>query len=442
MLATPPAESLFHRQDCAMEHIMNTQGDALRWLYVDFNSYFASVEQQENPALRGRPVIVVPVETDATCAIAASYEAKAFGIRTGTMVHEAKRLCPGVIQVLARHDLYVAYHERIKVELEQHFPVTAVCSIDEMAYRLMRNDQPEEAAVRLARQVKRGLARAVGEHVRCSIGIAPNRYLAKVATDLQKPDGLTVLHPSDLPHRLHALALRDLPGIGANMERRLREAGIHDVEALMALPAPHLRAIWGSVWGERMWALLRGIDLPEEETERRSVGHSHVLPPELRAPDKARDVARRLTLKAATRMRRYGCHATGFHFSARLENGMRLKQDQQCWRARDSETFLKLLDHAWARMIGASGRAPVKKLGVVLHGLIPDARVAPDLFETPAASPGRRRGAERLWRALDALNQTYGRDTVSFGLMPAQGRSFSGTKIAFTRIPEMEEFRE
>src|SRR5271169_855596 len=113
---------------------------SLRWLYVDFNSYFASVEQQLRPELRGKPIAVVPVETDSTCAIAASYEAKAFGVKTGTPIYEAKRLCPALTCVLARHERYVEFHRRLIDEIERHIPVTAVCSIDEVACRLMDNE--------------------------------------------------------------------------------------------------------------------------------------------------------------------------------------------------------------------------------------------------------------------------------------------------------------
>src|ERR1700687_2040767 len=98
---------------------------SLRWLYVDFNSYFASVEQQLRRELRGKAVAVVAVETDSTSAIAASYEAKAFGIKTGTPIHEARRLCPDLICVLARHERYVEFHHRLIGEIERHIPVSA-----------------------------------------------------------------------------------------------------------------------------------------------------------------------------------------------------------------------------------------------------------------------------------------------------------------------------
>src|SRR5665213_3948155 len=128
---------------------------AVNWLFVDLNSYFASVEQQDRPELRGRPVGVVPMLADTTCCIAASYEAKAFGVRTGTIVADAKRMCPDILLVEARHEIYVAYHHRVVEAVESCLPVTAVCSIDEMACRLMVRERPLRAALDLGMRVKR-----------------------------------------------------------------------------------------------------------------------------------------------------------------------------------------------------------------------------------------------------------------------------------------------
>src|SRR6202453_1230189 len=126
----------------------------LNWLFVDLNSYFASVEQEVRPDLRGRPVGVVPMMADTTVCIAASYEAKAFGVKTGTMVGDAKRMCPEIVLVEARHELYVDYHHRVVEAVESCLPVTAVLSIDEMACRLMGRERPLLAAMELGRKVK------------------------------------------------------------------------------------------------------------------------------------------------------------------------------------------------------------------------------------------------------------------------------------------------
>ena len=127
----------------------------LRWLVLDLNSFFASCEQQENPALRGKPIIIVPTMAETTCAIAASYPAKAFGIKTGTLVHEARRLCPDVKLVQARHKLYVEYHHRILTAIDKHIPVEEVMSIDEVACRLDRKQQDPAVAQKLAQNIKR-----------------------------------------------------------------------------------------------------------------------------------------------------------------------------------------------------------------------------------------------------------------------------------------------
>src|ERR1035438_4748187 len=156
-------------------------GTHLNLLFVYFNSYFASVEQQVRPELRGQPVGIVPMMADTTCCIAASYEAKACGVKTGTIVAEAKRLCPGLVLVEGRHELYVAYHHRIVEAVESCLPVTAVLSIDEMACRLMGRERPLVAALELGRRVKARIRERVGPMMRSSVGLATNRYLAKVA---------------------------------------------------------------------------------------------------------------------------------------------------------------------------------------------------------------------------------------------------------------------
>src|SRR6202045_2813813 len=132
----------------------STAENGVQWLFLDLNAFFASCEQQEAPALRGKPVIVVQTLTDSAVAIAASYAAKAFGIRTGTLVREARRLCPAVVPVQANHRLYTEYHERILKAVDTCLPVEKVCSIDEMACRLMGSERQGPIPRGLALNVK------------------------------------------------------------------------------------------------------------------------------------------------------------------------------------------------------------------------------------------------------------------------------------------------
>lgn len=416
----------------------------LSWLFLDLNSYFASVEQQDRPHLRGRPVAVVPMDTDYTCAIAASYEAKAYGIKTGTMIADAKRMCPKLVCVLARHDKYVEYHHRVLDEVIKHIPINKVWSVDELSSRLPPRQRNREAATAVAHKIKDGLRRNVGEYIRCSIGVAPSGFLAKVATDMQKPDGLVILEPHELPGRLLDLQLTDLPGINLRMEKRLRDAGITTVEQFWNISPRHARAVWGSVAGERFWYNLHGYHIPDQETKSSMIGHSRMLDPELRRPDAARLVARRLTAKAAARLRRKEFFATCFHLSVRTADGLhRWACEKRIQPAQDNFAFLRALDELWGRMMRDMRPERLKKVSVTIYGLQRAGEITPDLFDriSPAQQKSQVRN-EKLTAAMDHLNKKFGAETLSLGVTPQTRAGYVGTKIAFSRIPDADEFWE
>ena len=145
----------------------STADNPVQWLFLDLNAFFASCEQQENPALRGKPVIVVQTPTDTAVAIAAAYGAKNFGIKTGNLVREARQLCPDVITVQANHRLYTDYHERILKAVDTCMPVEKVCSIDEMACRLIGTERQVPVARELALKIKRTLREQLVECLTC-----------------------------------------------------------------------------------------------------------------------------------------------------------------------------------------------------------------------------------------------------------------------------------
>ncbi|MBC7981260.1 MAG: impB/mucB/samB family protein [Armatimonadetes bacterium] len=420
-------------------------------LFIDFNSYFASVEQQMRPELRGRPIAVVPVMTDSTCAIAASYEAKAFGVKTGTGIREAKQMCPGIVCVLARHDAYVHYHNLLKEEIDRHIPILQVQSIDEMSCELYGRYHEETNAVELALRIKAGIARNVGVCLTSSIGISTNRFLAKVASDMLKPDGITVVHPSQLPQRFSGLELRDLPGIGRNMEARLLAKNITTIEQLWNCAPKQARALWGSVEGERFWYALRGEELERAATQRGMVTHSHVLAPADRPPGRAEKVGRRLLLKAAARMRTMNLKATRLDLGVSVENDLRLEGGTRFSPVDDSFSLLGIFSTLWSEML-RQRPGNLKKVSLALHGLVAaDAPQQLSLFPSendPGAVPSdkceRRR---RLSRVLDQITLRYGRNALTIGLTEEDGRTFTGNSIAFNRIPqpstssEFNEFR-
>lgn len=400
----------------------------LRSLYVDLNSYFASVEQQADPALRGKPVAVVPVVADTTCAIAASYEAKRFGVKTGTIIADAKIMCPDLILVHAHHTLYVDYHHRIIDAVEKVIHVKSVNSIDEMVCDLTGSDRLREKAVRIAHDVKRSIKEHVGSEMQCSVGIAPNDYLAKTATDMQKPDGLVVIEQDELPGVLYSMELQDLCGIGRQMYKRLWKHGIYTVEMLCTATKQQLHDVWGGVEGDRLWARLRGEDVPHVETHKSTVGHSHVLEPTLRTHSGAIGVVHRLLQKAATRLRQYGLATAEVTVSIRFVGGERWKCECDITPTQD---VIQLTGVMSAMLSELPTTGTPFKVSIALNKVSPAGSTPQPLFTN--IGPAR----ESLNASIDRINKKYGKNTLYLG--PAwNALSSAPMRIAFTHIPDLE----
>lgn len=399
----------------------------LRAFFIDFNSYFASVEQQLRPELRGKPVGVAPMLAETTCCIAASYEAKAFGIKTGTQVAEARRLCPDIQIVEARPPLYVEFHDRLVAVVEDQIPVDKVLSIDEMVCTLDRRQSQRAVAEALAVQVKQAIYARVGCELRSSIGIAPNLFLAKLASNLQKPDGLVVIEQHELPERLYTVDISELYGVGPRMVERLNGLGIFSMEELYAASKATLRHAWNGIEGERMYARLRGEQVYTPPTKKSSLGHSHVLAPDHRTPAAAFAVLQKLLQKAATRLRHDG-----------LVAGRLLLYldyfDHQSWRGKlrldsndDTREFLRALKLLWRRRPDPA--PPLLRVGVVLAGLGEKRGHTLSLFAEEDAE------RERLNHTMDAINDKFGRHSVYFGGAHS-ARDSAPMRIAFTHIPD------
>jgi DNA polymerase-4 len=426
------------------------QPDRFGFLHIDLNSFFASVEQQLHPEYRGRPLAVVPTKADTTCCIAASYEAKALGIKTGTQVGKAKEMCPDIVLIEGNHAEYADYSHRIAKAVELACPVSHTPSIDEMVCQLMGREQEPPRARKIALEIKRSIYENVGEALRCSIGMAPNRYLAKIASDMQKPDGLIGLLPSQLPRAIAHLELRDLPGVGARTEVRLNAKGITTMEQLLALDRTGMHKLWNSVWGDRLYHWLRGAEsgddgAPVAADVQKSLGHSHVLGPEHRSQEGAWAVAHKLMHKASMRLRMEhfytGSLAVTIRFALTKEQAARTKTKQHFsglkhsgWameaRFRDCQdtlTLLEVLRGIWAqRPQGADFQKPFF-VGVTLRNLIPESEYQAELF----ADEGNRTS---LSATMDKLNLKYGHTTLHFAGMLA-ARESAPTRIAFTQIP-------
>ena len=424
--------------------------DRFAFLHIDLNSFFASVEQQLHPEYRNRPLAVVPTMADTTCCIAASYEAKALGIKTGTQVGEAKKKCPEIILIAGDHADYAKYSHAIAEAVERCCPVAHTPSIDEMVCQLIGREQEPPAARKIALAIKQAIKDDVGETLRCSIGMAPNRYLAKVASDMQKPDGLIGLLPSQLPRAIAHLELRDLPGIGLRTEVRLNAKDITTMEQLLALDRKGMHALWDSVWGDRMYHWLRGSDsgddgAPVPNDIQKTLGHSHVLGPEFRSPDGAWSVAHKLLHKAAMRLRMEKFYTSSMavtiryqltrdqadrtkakkHFSGIKHTGWGMEaRFEEC---QDTLTLLEVLRGVWSHAPQGAEFGRPFFVGVTLRNLIPESEHQATLF----GDVGNRGG---LSATMDKLNLKYGHTTLHFAGMLA-ARETAPTRIAFTQIP-------
>jgi DNA polymerase-4 len=274
--------------------------------------------------------------------------------------------------------------------------------------------------------------------MRCSIGIAPNELLAKMAADMKKPDGLTILDQGDLPHALHSLRLNDFPGIAKRMERRMNLLGIFTVKQFCAAPPQTLAEVWGSrMLGEKWHRLLRGDDVPEKPTHRHTVGHSHVLPPELRTEVGAYGVLVRLAHKATARMRKIGYWAGSISVGVNFRDAAPRQVSgwtSYGWKAscrmahcEDTPTVLRAVSALWEKR--PPGGVPYK-VGMVLSDLRSTRNSTPSLF------PEERSQAD-LSRAMDKVNHEFGASVVYFGSMFGL-RDAAPTRIAFTQIPDFD----
>jgi len=412
--------------------------DTIEWLYLDFDGFFASVEQQIQPALRGKPIGVTPFRgTDFTILIACSKEAKARGVKNIMPVKDALKVCPELILVTQKPDYYRRANNALCAAIESVIPIDVSKSIDELTCRLDRNDIEDPAG--LTHRIKSAIRQNVGDCISCSIGYAANRHLAKIACKMDKPDGHTVWHPQSNYNRLADLPFDDIPGIGANMQMRLWKAGIHSMSELMARQPKEMRKLWGNVTGERLWYALHGYDVKAQPSQRGMFGHGRVLPPEMRTIKDAYYCSRILLVKAARRMRREGFYPGMLHLWAGYRVGFK---DNRSWSGKmkmyhtaNDHAALDALDALWRQTRPhIQTHQKIIRVGVWFGSLVKSSDRQRDLFEIDISEKW-----DNLTQSIDHLNWRYGKTAVSIGPWNLKYGNHLGTKIAFTRIPRRED---
>ncbi|MCR4348105.1 MAG: DNA polymerase IV [Sulfuricaulis sp.] len=288
-------------------------------LHIDMNAFFASVEQRDFPELRGKPVGVTNGEVGTTL-ITCSYEARAFGVKTGMRVYEARRLCPKLIQRPARPKVYAAVSTRIMYALRDISPDIEVFSVDEafidVTHCQRLHGSPEHIA-----QLARQRIHDISGGLPCSIGLAGNKSTAKIASDLKKPNGLTLIPPWEARERLNEIPMEKLCGLGPHIAEFLSLYGARTCGDVARLPLTVLARRYG-VTGKYLWLACQGRDtepLLTEVAPPKSVGHGKVLPPHTASAPVIEVYLRHMCEKVAARLRRYDMQAGRLYVGLRLE---------------------------------------------------------------------------------------------------------------------------
>lgn len=249
-------------------------------MHIDLNSCFATVEQQARPLLRGKPIAIVNRATEQTAIVTASYEAKAVGVKVGMKFREAKVLCPGLLAIESDPPKYrYVYHRLLDIMREYSAHVT-MKSIDEGIIDFSQASPEIQARdlVEVGYEIKQRLKDEIGVWMRCNIGIATNRFLAKTAAGLHKPDGLDVITPANLREILADMKLTDLTGIASQNKKRLNSVGIYTpLEFLNASPVTLQRMVFKSVVGKWWYDRLRGWEVDDVDYDVKRVGRQYVL---------------------------------------------------------------------------------------------------------------------------------------------------------------------
>jgi DNA polymerase-4 len=316
-----------------------------------------------------------------------------------------------------------------------------VKSIDELTCRLEPSQRLDPLSV--GKKIKARILKFVTPFITCSVGFAANRQLAKMACKAGKRvdggygDGNCLWHPRDMPAPLLKLKLSDVPGIGSRMELRLAQAGVSSMETLLAMEPKHMRKMWRSVNGERLWYALHGYDIQTPPSERGMYGHGRVLPPESRSFEKAKEASRLLLTKAARRMRRDKWNAGCILAFLSTGEGSFFRR---AWlpAVRDDQAILRALASIWdAWRKELSPRVWIITVSVTLADITRANERQLDILLNDDAV---RRKAEAATDAVDKINMKYGKTLVSLGVWTPPPGGYAGGKISYTRIPSVEDF--
>ncbi len=415
------SDAFLNNSELPAQEEFNTERPLI--MHIDLNSCFATVEQQARPMLRGKPVAIVNRRTDKTAIVTASYEAKAKGVKVGMKLIEARQLCPDIIALESDPSKYrFVYHKLLDIMRDYSAHVT-MKSIDEgvIDFHQSSYDIAGRDLVEIGYEIKQRLKDEIGVWMRCNIGISTNRFLAKTAAGLHKPDGLDVITSQNIREVLKGMQLVDLTGIASRNEQRLKSVGIDTpLQFLDADPVTLRRIVFKSVMGEWWYKRLRGFEVDDVETQMQRVGRQYVLERFDLTHTEITQRLHHLCESVGSRMRTQGKAARGVYVYAKTF-------DREYWHSSTLSPLPFYSDRSiYAQAIQLFSKAPdnIREIGIHCYelGELEDSQIS--LF---ADEISRERQAVE---AIDDLNQRFGERTVHSADTLATG-IYVNTKIPF-----------
>ncbi|MCJ7805063.1 DNA polymerase IV [Patescibacteria group bacterium] len=399
-------------------------------MHMDLNSCFATIEQQANPLLRGKPVVVAAYTTPSGCIVAPSVEAKRLGIKVGMRVKDGRFLCPDLIVLPPDPWKYRNVHLSLRRIVSEYTSNFSPKSIDEFVLNMEGYPAYRKGMLKLAREIKRRIKAEVGDWLTVSVGVAPNRFLAKTAAGLHKPDGLDEINKNNYADVYSKLSLTDLCGIKERNAIRLGSMGIYSVLDFYNAPLWKLKAAFSSILGYYWYLRLRGWEIDDVEFARRSYGNSFALPKPLQTVEELSPVLSKLVEKMGARLRHAGYKAKGVHLSV-------VYRDWSFWHkgAITSKVLFDSRDiykEAFKLLVSCPYRKPVRQLAVSCFNLLTRPELQMELFEDVVKK-------EKIVEAVDKVNERWGH----FIITPARMLGTGGVvmdRIAFGGVKELEEF--
>jgi len=387
-------------------------------LHIDMNSYFATVEQQANPQLRGKPVAVLGSHAKRTIIVAASVEAKKFGVKTGTRVEDAPKLCPNIVFVHGEPRKYSWVTKKFIEIFESYTDKVEIFSIDECFLDVTHTADLYGDAENIAKEIKRRIREEIGEYISCSVGIASNKFLAKTASDLMKPDGLVIVTPENKDEILLGLPLSEFCGIGRRIHQRLGAIGIYTTADLRRVSNIILNSEFGIATGEKLKRMAYGLDSApvtswHDRADAKSFSHSRTLNKDVTNKDEIRKHILLLSEKVARHMRKDGYLAKEVGLWIRFKDFSGAGKGQKIgkWTHDGAE----IADAALRILSVLDLRQPVRAIGVYAGNIQRSKNVPVSLLPEDAIN-------DKILAAMDAANDRFGEDVVTRARL-------TGTKI-------------